>query len=362
MSHDEKSPPPLGEGEYFHFEYLFFDPEDAETGFSNMVELARVPTGAQELAYKLLGDPHVWAIHIRRYEQPEQGVHLYDETQPLAKAQNEAYAERQRADALQKLLNAARESGRKLETESRRVERHDAITIEALNAVIETLAGMLETIRQKGQHDQRGVVYEPSDIYRMTTVNLRALRESEVRKVRTKSRAHHFEVSFDEVVTAYEELDEKKYRMETECERQLQALEIRIEAKDAVIEYLADMLAEIKRQAVRDQQDAVMMEPGEVARLAKVNIQALQDNKLRKARGRVRQTDEPGVMRARLMVPSTDLTAPAVADPVLSGPDDDMDVPEDLCVCAHERNRHFDGSCHDCARDEYDHEFKLAVL
>jgi hypothetical protein len=161
---------PENEGaEHHHFEYLHFDPDDAETGFSNMVDLSYSRFSAQGLAAKLIADPKVWALHIRRYPQPEQDVHLYDETQHLAKAQNIAYRERKRADTLQKLLGAAVESNHKLETERQHVERRDDVTIEALNAVIETLMGMLHPDAK---------------------VNIKALRESEWRKAKLKSRAH----------------------------------------------------------------------------------------------------------------------------------------------------------------------------
>lgn len=115
MPHDETNPHPLGEGEFIHFEYLHFDPDDPETGFSNYVEISHDRRMAQDKAYLLLGDPKVWALHIRRYEQPEQGVHLYDETQHLAKAQNVAFRERRRAETLQKLLDVAVELNATLE-------------------------------------------------------------------------------------------------------------------------------------------------------------------------------------------------------------------------------------------------------
>jgi hypothetical protein len=115
VPHDETNPHPLGEGEFIHFEYLHFDPDDPETGFSNYVEISHDRRMAQDKAYLLLGDPKVWALHIRRYEQPEQGVHLYDETQHLAKAQNVAFRERRRAETLQKLLDVAVELNATLE-------------------------------------------------------------------------------------------------------------------------------------------------------------------------------------------------------------------------------------------------------
>lgn len=179
--------PPLGEGEFIHFEYLHFDPDDAETGFSNLVEVSHDRRMAGDKAAKLIADPKVWAIHIRRYGKPEKDVHLYDETQHLAVAQNKAYAEHRRAETLQKLLDAAVESNRQLQDVMDREERLAEVYGMANNMVIDELARMLESIREVAVRDQRDGVYtEPADIARMTKVNVRALRESEVRKAKER--------------------------------------------------------------------------------------------------------------------------------------------------------------------------------
>lgn len=188
MPDDTTPPPPLGDGEFIHFEYLFFDPEDAETGFSNLVEVSHDRRMAGDKAARLIADPRVWAIHIRRYEQPEPGVHLYDEINHLAVAQNKAFAERRRAETLQQLLGAAVGGACEMDTKHQRTIAHNEITIEAFSAVIDTLAGMLDAIRQQANRDQRDAVYcEPGDIARMAEVNLGALRASEVRKAKERA-------------------------------------------------------------------------------------------------------------------------------------------------------------------------------
>lgn len=186
---EDNAVPPLGEGEFIHFEYLHFDPDDAETGFTNMVEVSHDRTTAGYKAAWLIADPKVWAIHIRRFEQPEQGVHLYDETQHLAVAQNKAYVAHKRAEVLGKLLGAAVESNHKLEDALDRETRLGEIYGEAKDAVIAELVRMLESIREVAVRDQRDAVYtEPADIARMTKVNVQALRESEVRKAKERAK------------------------------------------------------------------------------------------------------------------------------------------------------------------------------
>lgn len=124
---EEAAPALLAEGEFIHFEYLHFDPDDAETGFTNYVEVSHDRRVAADKAAILIRDPKVWAIHIRRYEQPEQGVHLYDETQHLAVAQNKAYAEHKRAETLQKLLGAAVASNHQIQQALDEEERRNAV-------------------------------------------------------------------------------------------------------------------------------------------------------------------------------------------------------------------------------------------
>jgi hypothetical protein len=203
-----------------------------------------------------------------------------------------------------------------------------------------------------------------------------------------QNRAHHFEVSFDKVVKAHQELDAKKYDMETEYERQLDALEVRAEANGAVIRWLKDMLGEIKRQAVRDQQDAVMMEPGDVARLTKVDLQTLLDSELRKAqarRERARAKEEAQeaaegenspqeAIQARLCTKCgkddeahimwAQRHLPAYAESTADTPEAERS-PEDICVCGHPRRQHrpadIDKYCIGCDNGTT-HPFMLAVL
>lgn len=298
MSHDDK--PELGKDEFIHFEYLHFDPDDPGTGFSNMVDLAHTRTGAQEMAHKLLGDPRVWALHARRYEQPEQGVHLYDETQHLAKAQNIAFAERKRADTLQTLLGVALE---------------------------------------------------------------------------------------------------KTYSQDSAFDAAVDSFEIAKAADDAVIMHLADMLEAIRKQASRDQQDAVFTEPGDIFRMAKLDLQALRDSERRKAKERAQRhlerTRRPSVAQetgegenvpqepaearvctkcgkddaAHMMWAQRHL--PAYAESTTDTPEDGTGLPDDKCTCGHARTHHVGtrsdgrvkGWCPSCRADGNEHhEFKLAVL
>jgi len=187
---EDNAVPPLTEGEFIHFEYLHFDPADAETGFSNYVEISRDRYQAASKAVDLISDPKVWAIHIRRYEQPEQGVHLYDETQPLAVAQNQAYAERKRAETLQKLLGAAVESNRKLEDAYERQIARLEMRLEAEQALTESAVGKLREIAGRAQRAQRDSYFlEPSEVYLDTKFNLQAERESELRKAEERRKA-----------------------------------------------------------------------------------------------------------------------------------------------------------------------------
>lgn len=191
MPHDETNPHPLGEGEFIHFEYLHFDPDDPETGFSNMVEVTHDHAVAAWTVHRLTTDPKVWAIHVRRIPQPEQDVHLYDETQHLAKAQNVAFRERKRAETLQKLLGAAVESNHKVTSEADRAGQHSDVMIEALNAVIARLAGTLEIIQRDAKNAQRDAyMLEPGEVYRMAKVDVSGTINSELRAAKRKSRAH----------------------------------------------------------------------------------------------------------------------------------------------------------------------------
>jgi Rad3-related DNA helicase len=322
-------PPPLGEGEFIHFEYLFFDPDDAETGFSNHVDISHDRTMAQAKAHKLIADPRVWALHIRRYEQPEQGVHLYDEAHRLPKAQNVAFRERKRADTLQKLLGAAVESNHKLEVGFDDAVESYEIGKAADNAVIAELVRMLESIREMAVRDQRDAVFtEPADIARMTKVNLQALRDSERRKAkeRFKTRAHLGEEP-DPVPDPQGEIEALRSQLS----------EARAQARNAIgrEEWYANAVHRLRDKFGRDAVEPIV----KAARLAH-DFNRLTPEQQEKAK-------EDGY------VPE-------------SAPEDGTGAPEDICVCEHPRKRHVDEGpehgCHGCPRDEYDHSFKLAVL
>lgn len=317
VSHDELVPPPLGDGEYIHIEYLHFDPEDAETGFSNMVDMAYSRFSGQDKVVKLIADPRVWAIHIRRYEQPEQGVHLYDETQPLAKAQNQAYAERKRAEALQKRLDAAVESNHKLQDALDREVRLGDIYGEAKDAVIETLVGQLRLIQGRAQRAQRDAyMLEPSEVFLDAKVNIDVLRESEVRKAKERAKRREEWVDHSPTITAGE----------GECESCGGPADHSEAGCDGAYYGDEDGMGH----------SLAAPEPAE----ARLCVKCGKD-------------DAAHIMWAQRHLP-------VFAESTTDTPEAEQS-PEDICVCGHERHQHYDDSCHQCARDEYDHEFKLAV-
>lgn len=321
MPHDETNPHPLGEGEFIHFEYLHFDPDDPETGFSNYVEISHDRRMAQDKAYLLLGDPKVWALHIRRYEQPEQGVHLYDETQHLAKAQNVAFRERKRAETLQKLLGAAVESNHRLEREYERAEASYETRREADDAVIMHLHDMLEAIRKQASDAQRDAVFlEPADIARMARLNLQALRESELRKAKARRRTHVGDRPWvgGEPDSAPEPADP---RLCVKCGQDDKAHIMW--AQRHLPKFPEDMDPSLAKQRTRAVYDA---------------IQELHP--------------EPESLVAR--------TEGVIPESVQDTPEAEQS-PNDECVCSHERHQHYDGACQQCSHDVF-HEFKLAVL
>lgn len=99
---EPKDLPELEEGEYFHVEYVRHNPVGDGGYLSNMVDLAHSRHEAAEKLTGLVADTEVYAIHVRRYPQPEQGVHVYDEHNSLAVAQSQAYMQMRRADAWEK--------------------------------------------------------------------------------------------------------------------------------------------------------------------------------------------------------------------------------------------------------------------
>jgi hypothetical protein len=65
--------------------------------------------------------------------------------------------------------------------------KRNETTINGLSAVIDTLEGMLETIRSAAGRDQRDAAFmEPGDVFRMTQVDIGALRASEIRKAKER--------------------------------------------------------------------------------------------------------------------------------------------------------------------------------
>jgi len=183
--------PSLKDGEYIHFEYVQAQRDHASGPvlyFRNMVEVADTREKAIEKATALLADEEVYAIHLRRLDAPVKNVHVYDETQPLAVAQNQAYRDRVVTEATTHAYGKLQASKHAMESEYERQQRSAETTITGLSAVIETLGDMLDTIRQTAQRDQRDAVYtDPADIYRLTKVDIGALRASENRKARKQT-------------------------------------------------------------------------------------------------------------------------------------------------------------------------------
>lgn len=320
MPNDE-STPPLGSDEFFHFEYLHFDPDNAETGFSNMAEVSYDRRMAGDKASRLVADPKVWAIHIRRFEQPEQGVHLYDEAYRLPVAQNAAYRERKRAETLQKLLGAAVESNHKLESAFDAAVDSYEVGKAADDAVIAELVRMLESIREMAVRDQRDAVFtEPADIARMTKVSLQALRDSERRKAKERLKRQRETQGTTEGENGPQEAAQA--RLCTKCGKDDEAHIMWAQR------HLPEFPEDLDPRIVEARKG---MFPGdEEQRRVQVELDAMRE----RVEG---TTDTPEAERS----------------------------PDDVCVCGHTRRQHRPGTpdkyCLGCDNG-YTHKFKLAVL
>lgn len=375
---DDEHVPPLGPDEFIHFEYLHFNAEDPQTGFSNYVDISRDRVMAQAKAYKLIADPNVYAIHIRRYEQPEQGVHLYDETQPVAKAQSQAFAERKRADTLQKLLGAAVANNTGLETHYEREVRGLEIRLAAMTEICEELRVKLGQILDRANADQRDAVYlDPGEIARMATVRWDSMKQHAMRRAKERAGerveaepdgrdysptisagegecescggpADHSEAACDGVDVppeSTEELHPCKTCGGVEDDHvgyalghlyvgegpDAQQLQERLTQAEATTQHLYDRNTLLTNviDALREQFGSKAVEPI----FKRVGL----DHDLAKLRERVETEVAKGEVEQS---------------------------PDDICVCEHPRKRHVaegpEHGCHDCARDEYDHAFKLA--
>lgn len=175
---DQPQYPPMEAGEYYHIEYLKLIPVEDGGYPSNMVDLARTREDLMTKLKASVADTSVYAIHLRRFEPPVKDVHLYDESQPLAKAQGEAYMLRKAYD---QAIAAQDNLGSRLHDLNEHMEWLEEcreIGREAQEWVINQLHIKLEEIRiQASRDNDDAVMMEPGDVGRMARVNLDLLRK-----------------------------------------------------------------------------------------------------------------------------------------------------------------------------------------
>jgi hypothetical protein len=180
--------PSLKDGEYLHFEYVQGQRDDEDgpvTYFSNMVDLANTREKAIRDVTELIANEDVWAIHVRRVEQPEQGVHLYDESQPLAVAQSEAHQYRTAYEELAQGFMKLEDAKTSMQAEYERQADHWQIGLRAQAAVIEMLKAKLVLIQGRAQRAQRDAyLMEPQDVFQDAKVDVQAELESAKRKAK----------------------------------------------------------------------------------------------------------------------------------------------------------------------------------
>lgn len=157
--------PPFENGESLHIEYVQLNTVEDGGHLTNMVDLAHSRNEAVEKVTKLLADEAVYAVHLRRYPQPIKGVHLYNESQPLARAQSEAYMERQSAKNLTTAYERlSEEKQRGEEALGREIETLTDIET-AYRRVIEDLMDSIRRAHTQLQRDNQNCTYpEPVQI------------------------------------------------------------------------------------------------------------------------------------------------------------------------------------------------------
>jgi hypothetical protein len=243
--------------------------------------------------------------------------------------------ERRRKDAEERLAVTQRQA-------------HNAsVTIEGLNAVIETLSGMLDTIHSAAGRDERdAVMMEPGDVFRMAKVNIGALRAGEIRKAKERAKRA------PEGAEAQEPIEPENGPQEAVCVHcgHLEGQHHHTLPEEGYRGYCAEcgeteefheFADRLCTKCGKDDEAHIMW--------AQRHLPEFPEDL------------DPRIVEARKGLRQGEADAQAKLD-VMRAHLEAEQPPDDLCVCGHERNRHFDGSCHDCARDEYDHEFKLAVL
>ncbi len=157
--------PPLAENEYLHFEYVQWNPIEEGGHYSNMVDVAHSRDEALSKLRELIGSDYVYAIHVRRYPQKEDGVHAYDEVQPFKVAQSKAYMAELRAEQLDRALEAERRSKQGLEDGYEMIVRGLEDTEKALTRVVEKLMDAMRRTHTQLKRDNQGCSYsEPMDL------------------------------------------------------------------------------------------------------------------------------------------------------------------------------------------------------
>jgi hypothetical protein len=158
---NEPELPPLKDGEYFHFEYVEWNPIEDGGYYSNKVEIANTREKALSKLRELIGSDYVYAVHVRRFPMKEQGVNIFDERK-LPKSQSNAYMQRLRADKLDKAYEELRTSKMKMEDEYERSSQRQEDDLRARDVVIDILLGHIEaTHRKLGRDNVNCVVSEP---------------------------------------------------------------------------------------------------------------------------------------------------------------------------------------------------------
>lgn len=156
-------------GAYWHIEHLALTENGGHVDFLNYVTvtddssdlLEKVGDMVAGVAKDAPGD--AYAIHIRRIPQPADDTHLYDETQPLARAQADAYRYQRAFEALSQRYRELEASKQKLDESANReaqlLEHRNA----AKAAMIERLEMRLDRIRYRVARDLERCVYTESE-------------------------------------------------------------------------------------------------------------------------------------------------------------------------------------------------------
>lgn len=147
------------EGAYWHIESINLSHEEPERAFTNYALVAEDTAELTDKIGELLArqcpnaDGNVYALHIRRYPQPIDGAHVYDEQYRLPAAQGEAYQYRTAFQALSHRYRELEAAKQKLEDGADREEQILEKRNAALAARIELLEGRLAMIEWRAKRD-----------------------------------------------------------------------------------------------------------------------------------------------------------------------------------------------------------------